>query len=112
MRIEQSGSAGIVVAAIRTTRIDAASANAFKAGFADVLATGSPKIVLDLTDVTFIDSTGLGAIVGLLRQPGPSRSIAIAGAGGQVQVVFRLTKMNKVFQMFATRAEALAALAS
>jgi anti-sigma B factor antagonist len=111
MDIEQHGSAEVVVASIRSQRIDAAAAGDFKRAIWDLLETGPASVVLDLSEVTFIDSTGLGAIVGLLRHPRRLRALVIAGACAQVQVLFRLTRMDRVFRMFATAQDALAALA-
>lgn len=58
---------------------------------------GYPRIVVDLAGVDFIDSSGLGALIGGLkstRQAGGD--LRIANPGEQVRLVLRLTGMERV----------------
>ena len=108
MNIEHRIEGNVVVAEVKATRIDAAAAIDFRAAIQAAIGNAR-KVVLDIAQVTFVDSTGLGAIVSILKMPGGPRTVAIAGACGQVEVLFRLTRMNKVFIMYRSCAEAMAA---
>jgi anti-sigma B factor antagonist len=55
------------------------------------------RIVLDLAQVGFIDSSGLGAIVALRKMLGPDRVLELAALSVSVAKVFRLTRMDGVF---------------
>lgn len=86
-------------------RIDAAVAIAFKDRMR-ALTDGAPgTVILDLSDVSFIDSSGLGSIVAAMKQMGSGRKMLLAGLTPNVARVFRLTRMDKVFEILDAPAE-------
>lgn len=87
--------------------LDLASAPALKRALADVIATHTSRIVIDLGPVTFIDSTALGVLVGVHRKLEPDVRMALAGAGAEVLNIFELTGLDATFEMFSTVDEAL-----
>ena len=58
------------------------------------IEAGHTRLVLDLSGVDFVDSSGLGAIVACLKRLGPRGDLAIAGARGAVSRLFTLTRMD------------------
>jgi len=93
-------------------RMDAFVASDFRGRMGAFIGEGQELIVLDLSDVDFVDSSGLGAIVASLKMLGGKGDLAIAGASDKVMSLFKLTRMDRVFQIFATRDEAVAKLLS
>lgn len=91
-------------------RIDAFSAANFQGHIVDWIAEGKNHIVLDLSGIFFIDSSGLVAIVSILKMLNPSGNLVICGMNEAVLDLFRLTRMNRVFQIFSSREEAVDAL--
>ena len=85
-----------------TQRIDAAMAENFKAEVKKVVDGGARHLVIDFSDVQFMDSSGLGALVGSLKYMGAGGIIEIAQPCEAVQKVLRLTRMNKVFKVLDT----------
>lgn len=79
------------------SRIDAASAIQFKDRMRELTQTASLRVVLDLSGVVFLDSSGLGAVVAVMKSLGPARKLELAGLTPTVQKVFRLTRMDTVF---------------
>jgi anti-sigma B factor antagonist len=61
--------------------------------------------------VRFIDSSGLGAIVSMLKLIGREGDLVLCGVTDPVMSLFKLTRMDRVFQMFPSEHDALAALA-
>jgi len=110
MRIEQQESGNVMLVTVMDKRIDARVAPEFKKFMNAVVDGGQTWIALDIANVEFIDSSGLGAIVTSLKAVGRRGDLAISGARQSVNDLFRLTRMDKVFRMFATTAEAVAAL--
>jgi anti-sigma B factor antagonist len=91
-------------------RLDAKVAVSFKESMVNFINSGSNLIVLDLSDVEFVDSSGLGAIVSSLKVLGRKGDIVISGVGSSVLQMFSLTRMDKVFKMFPSQDEAVQAL--
>lgn len=82
---------------VAEARIDAAAAIKFKDKMRDATSQGPAHIVLDLSNVTFVDSSGLGAIVAAMKQLNGERRLDLAGLTPDVAKVFRLTRMDTVF---------------
>lgn len=93
---------------IADTRLDASIAIQFKETFRTLTADGG-DVILDLSDVAFLDSSGLGAIVAVFKALGSERHMALAGLQPPVEKVMMLTRMNAVFAIFPTLDVALAA---
>ena len=68
----------------------------------------SGRVLLDLSSVDFIDSSGLGAIVAALKQLQPGQKMVLCGLTPTVAKVFRLTRMDSVFPIFDDMDSALA----
>ena len=103
-----TGSARIVT--VTTDRIDAAIAIQFKEDMRAETEGGPDHVILDLSGVSFIDSSGLGAIVAAMKQMGSGRNLDLAGLTPTVDKVFRLTRMDTVFNLFSSLEDAKAAL--
>jgi anti-sigma B factor antagonist len=74
-------------------------APAFKDEVTKHIEAGHSQLVLDLSRVEFVDSSGLGALVACLKRLGPRGNMAIAGASGAVIRLFNLTRMDRVFSL-------------
>ena len=96
----QVGDALIVV--VEDRRIDAAVAVRFKDRMHELTRASPARVILDLGKVEFLDSSGLGAIVGSMKQIGRDRQLDLAALTPMVEKVFRITRMDRVFQIFAT----------
>lgn len=112
MRFEENRIGDVLVARVMESRIVAEVAPRFKHQLLDYISSGNRAIVLDLQAVSFIDSSGLGALVSSLKAMGREGDLVLCGTGGTVVSMFKLTRMDKVFRMFGTTDEAIAALAS
>jgi len=110
MRLEAVKVGSVMVVEPKERRIDAAAAAAFKASLIDLILGGERRIVIDLAAVDFIDSTGLGAIVSTLKALGQEGELAICNPRETVMNLFRLTRMNRVFEILSSREEAVASL--
>ncbi len=95
------------VVSVLDTRIDAAVALAFKDAMRSTTEGGPDTVVLDLRKVDFIDSSGLGALVATLKHLSPARKLILAGLSPAVEKVFKLTRMDTVFNVFSSLDEAL-----
>lgn len=78
-------------------RFDAPFAGEFRDAVHDSLADTHTGVIVDLKHVTFIDSSGIGALVNLLKHVGRHRELVLCGLNPTVQKVFKLTRLNAVF---------------
>ena len=73
-------------------------------------APPQPRVVLDLTQVTFLDSTALGCIVGLLRRVGEADGeLRVVLPGAPTVRIFEITGLDAILPTYPTRAAALEA---
>ncbi|MFW8593638.1 STAS domain-containing protein [Cribrihabitans neustonicus] len=91
---------------VNADRIDAAMAIQFKEDMRSETESGPERVILDLSQVQFIDSSGLGAIVAAMKQLDGSRRLDLAGLTPMVEKVFRLTRMDTVFNLYGSISEA------
>jgi anti-sigma B factor antagonist len=84
---------------VAAPRIDASVAIKFKDQMRDISKDGPGRYILNLEQVEFIDSSGLGAVVGALKQMSPDQSLELASLHPTVSKVFELTRMNSVFMI-------------
>jgi anti-sigma B factor antagonist len=91
----------ILVVHAMQDRIDAAGAIQFKDRMREITQTPSPRVLLDMSRVAFLDSSGLGAVVAVLKALAPARKLELSGLTPTVQKVFRLTRMDSVFTIHA-----------
>ena len=93
--------------------LDLYAAPEFKRRLADTIEAGKTRIVVDLTEAAFMDSTALGVLIGALKRL-RVRDCALAVASEQPTIlcILGITGMDQVLELHATADEALAAVAS
>jgi anti-anti-sigma factor len=88
-------------------RLDARTSPLVRSTLQNLLENEQLKIVIDLQEVPFIDSSGLAALVSGLRMArAKGGNIALSGAQSQAHIVFRLTMLDRVFSIQPTFEEA------
>jgi anti-sigma B factor antagonist len=71
----------------------------------------APTMILDLSGVPYLDSSGLGSLVSACTSAAKAgRRIALAGVNHRVLKVFEITKVEQIFLMFPTLSEAIEGL--
>jgi anti-anti-sigma factor len=98
---------GVTVVA-PTGRLDVAGAPALKDAISEAVKNGTPRVVLDMEGISFVDSTGLGSVIAALKQIRSSQGdLRLAAPNQQVRVVLELTTLDRVFPYYSTVEEAL-----
>src|ERR1700729_2242441 len=90
--------------------IDVATAPVLKSRLVALLDGGFTRYVLDLSGVRYLDSTGLGVLIGFGRRLNGDGRIALAHVPGPVLALLELTGLDASFEVFATNEDALAHL--
>ena len=90
--------------------IDLATAPALEDALAEVLAGDPPALVVDLSEVLFLSSTGLRLLVATHEKVRGSAQFAVVADGPATSRPIQLTGLDELFPPYPTLAEALAAL--
>lgn len=90
---------GITVVKLQAARLDAAVAEGVKGEIKRIVDGGERHLIVDFANVQFMDSSGLGALVGSLKLMGPGGQMEIINASAIILKVLKLTRMNKVFKI-------------
>ncbi len=89
--------------------VDVATAPRLREKLIELVNDGHHQIVVDLSAVEFLDSTGLGVLVGALKRVRThDGDLALVCTESRVLKVFEITGLTKVFAMYASVDEAVA----
>jgi len=110
MRMETKCEGGALVVVIRDSHLGADTVVEFKRQMMEKLSPESHGVVLEMSEVPFVDSTGLGALVAIRRRLGEAGVLAICGAQPSVMELFELARLDKIFQFYPDVDSALARL--
>lgn len=86
--------------------LDGIRGNQLRREVSDIVATGADIVLIDLKEVKFVDSSGLGALVSAMQMVrNANGKLFICSVSDQVKMLFQLTKMERIFQPLADRDE-------
>ncbi|GAA6181297.1 STAS domain-containing protein [Shimia sp. NS0008-38b] len=108
MNLSSKAEGDALVVSVHEARIDASVAIQFKDRMREETESALGRVVLNLSEVDFIDSSGLGAIVAAMKQLGGTKPLELAGLNENVDKVFRLTRMDTVFRIHNSLDDAVA----
>ncbi len=82
-------------------RLDAASAKELKNRVSHLVQENRVKLIVDMENVDFIDSSGLGSLVSSLRVVNErGGDVKVVGLQKQVRSIFELTRLHRIFGIF------------
>jgi anti-sigma B factor antagonist len=94
-------------------RLNAASSPAFRQQLDEAFDGGARSIIVEMSGVDFVDSTGLGALVsGLKRARLLGGDLRVVAPGAQATMVLGLSNLDRVLPAYPTVARAVAGLAA
>jgi anti-sigma B factor antagonist len=111
MEVAMEKVSDVAVAAVPEDDLDASNVAEFKRSIAPILQTET-AVVLDLSRLRFVDSSGMGAILSCLRQlRAKGGDLKLCGMTKPVRTVFELVRMHRIFDIYTTQQEAVRAFA-
>jgi anti-sigma B factor antagonist len=103
--VQRSGSAAIVVV---DGDVDLHSAPELRDRLALLVDNGTDHVVVDLSGSTFLDSMALGVLLASKKRvDADGKRLAIVVSTPDVRRIFEITMLDRIFDLYATRAEAL-----
>jgi anti-sigma B factor antagonist len=101
----------VLVLELRESTLDYTNVREFR-GAALALIRDRPRVVLDVTGVRFVDSSGLGALIACLRHVrGSKGDMKLCSMSTRVRELFELLRMHQVFNIVEHRDEAVRSFA-
>lgn len=86
--------------------LDSAKGTQFRQDISKLVENGAKIVLVDFQDVSFMDSSGLGALVLALKTVRASGGkLFVCSINEQVKMLFELTSMDRVFKIFANQEE-------
>jgi anti-sigma B factor antagonist len=108
MDIKTEHMEGITVLFIREDRLDANDSEELKVELRRLYESGVKDVVIDLKEIHFIDSSGLGVLVSGYKNASTQHgSLKLSNLQSQVKSMFELTRLHRVFDIFTTVDDAL-----
>ncbi|MCU0568150.1 MAG: STAS domain-containing protein [Oculatellaceae cyanobacterium Prado106] len=84
--------------------LDGTQTHQFRGELDDIVNTGARVILIDLQNVTFMDSSGLAALVTAFKTVrSAGGKLCVCSVNQQVRMLFELTSMDRLFEIFADR---------
>ncbi|HEY6386384.1 MAG TPA: STAS domain-containing protein [Candidatus Acidoferrum sp.] len=103
---------GVTVVALDGRIVLGEESNALREKVKSLIAEGKTKVVLNMANITFIDSAGLGTLVAAHHSAkSQGAALKLAHLGSKFQEVLQITKLLTVFDVYNTEAEAVASFA-
>jgi len=107
MQFETEKIGDVTVVKVQTEVLDAGNAKEFRAGISPILEEGA-KIVFDMSQLNFLDSSGCGTILSCLRQLNTAGGdLKMFGLQQSVRTLFELIRLHRIIDIFNTRDEAV-----
>jgi anti-anti-sigma factor len=111
MEIERSQDRGVTVVAVRGVINFGEPAQQFSSYLQDLLAADVPAVLVDMSGIDSVDSTGLGELVGYLQRfEKEGRRLALYRPHRRILSLLRLTRLDEIFSIYEDREEAITAL--
>jgi anti-sigma B factor antagonist len=108
LKITNSEVAGVSLVALSGRIVLGEESNALREKLKSLIAAGKQKIVLNMAEIDYIDSSGLGALVAAhLSAINSGASIRLCNLGKKFHDVLQLTKLLTVFDVYDTEAAAV-----
>ena len=108
LKIDSRTEAGDTAVLSLAGEVDVANVAQVREAALKLLAGGAKRLVVDLSATEYLDSSGLGMLVGLLKRIREmGGKMAVAGARDRVMRVLEVTRLKEIFALFGDAAAAL-----
>ncbi len=101
-RLQQREEKGVLILTPQG-QLNASEVASFKKEWAPFLQKEKLGVIVDCSSLEFVDSTGLGALIALLRKlESKGGKLVFVGLGPEVASIFEMTRLHKLFQIYPT----------
>jgi anti-sigma B factor antagonist len=113
MEIERTEEQGVTIVEVRGVINFGESARQFSSYLEDLLTSDVPAVLVDMSGIDNVDSTGLGELVGYLQRfEREGRRLALYRPHRRILSLLRLTRLDEIFSIYDSRDDAIGALSA
>jgi anti-sigma B factor antagonist len=94
-----------VIVSILESRLDNSNASDLRSSLANVLTSDIELVILNISQVELVDSSGLGSLITCYRMLKTDSKFYIVGANEMIQRLFKITRMNQLFSLYSSMDE-------
>jgi anti-sigma B factor antagonist len=107
MNLASENKHNVLTLFVKEERLDAHNSGELKAEMLRLFTEGNKNVLVDLKEVRFIDSSGLGALVsGFKNAISQQGNLKLSSLQPQVKSMFELTRLHRVFEIYPSAEEA------
>jgi anti-sigma B factor antagonist len=107
MEINDTKKDGVLIVNLKG-RLDYASSTTLKERILELVQCGDRQMIVNMAQVDFINSSGLGTLVSILKEVRLAKGrLVLADLATYVQEIFEITQLSHIFEIFAGEKEAL-----
>ncbi|MBD3174367.1 MAG: anti-sigma factor antagonist [Armatimonadia bacterium] len=107
---QPEGKPGVVIVEV-AGEVDSASAEQFREQLVSLIEGPTKHLIVNLADLTYINSSGLGALVaGYKRVRSLDGTLKLCNVRGSIAEVMKLIRLDKIIDIYDSEEEALASL--
>lgn len=100
MKLETENRNGSTIIYVHEKRLDAHNCEILREQVLDIVDNGNVDLVIELSDVKFVDSSGLGVLLAASKSTSNnSGHLTLTGLQSQVLSMFELTRLHRVFDI-------------
>lgn len=107
MEMETKIHDAVLIIRPRTKRIDSAVSAEFAEDVLRHFTHGMHAMVLDIANIDFIDSRGIGTLIALFKKIDEHGTFTLCNVSPSVMSLFRVTRMDMIFTIYADEEQAL-----
>lgn len=110
MPVKMENKSGLTVCYVEG-EIDINSSPELKKSFDKLIAKKTPKLIINLSKVTYVDSSGLATLVEILKNMRSyGGKMRLTNLSSKIRSLFEITKLEKLFEILASEEEAISSL--
>ncbi len=96
-----------LVLIVDSGRIDSTNSTELQALIYNEITAGAKRIIIDLSSVDFMDSSGLAGLLPVIKTLPEKGNLMLTGLSPRVSQLFKLTKLDEIFDIYSSVEEAL-----
>jgi anti-sigma B factor antagonist len=101
MKVKQEESGEVVILRLGGKLMGGPDADSFQSTVKDLVGQGKTKILVDLSEISWVNSTGLGILIsGYTTLKNAGGTLKLVGVNKRINQIFMVTKLHTIFEAF------------